>query len=496
MSEKSPPGGVKVAHVLPDPRWPVRRAQSLPPRGSRAQVRSARTIGQSDLHVWATFRSALDRPVRVGQSPLQVGNVFGALSKEWMGRRSLFEFIVLCPTGSPDAAVPIAGSRAGALGVVSLELAADLDAGLAQLHRLCARTRAVRRARRRGGAPSRRRRCGARRPRHGPARQRARRAARPAGRDRARRPGCGLRGGDPARAGPRGRQAGADAVIAKGHEAGGWIGEEGSFVLSQRLLGGARHARVRPRRHRVHTVAAAYVSGAAGAVLDASSCWPASRPCPTALRAALAGDRRQRDGDVSGRSSARPSRLQPAGPARPRLLRDARAGARGEPRAPSGLARGRQGARRRRARRRGVLPARAGRRLRGRSGAAVRHRRRIIGGLRAAIADACETLEQRQPARGGGAVAESHGTRYPIVQGPMTRVSDRAEFAVAVAEGGALPFLALALMRGTRRRRPAGAHRRAARRAAVGRGRARLRSRGAAQRAARGRARAPARRSR
>ena len=49
----------------------------------------------------------------------------------------MFEFIVLCPTGAPDAAVPIAGSRAGALGVVSLELATELDAGLAQLHRLC-----------------------------------------------------------------------------------------------------------------------------------------------------------------------------------------------------------------------------------------------------------------------------------------------------------------------------------------------------------------------
>ncbi|MCW2959124.1 MAG: acyltransferase protein, partial [Solirubrobacterales bacterium] len=33
-------------------------------------------------------------------------------------------------------------------------------------------------------------------------------------------------------------------------------------------------------------------------------------------------------------------------------------------------------------------------------------------------------------------------------QGPMTRVSDRAEFAAAVADGGGLPFLALALMRG------------------------------------------------
>ncbi len=45
-------------------------------------------------------------------------------------------------------------------------------------------------------------------------------------------------------------------------------------------------------------------------------------------------------------------------------------------------------------------------------------------------------------------MARAMGTRYPVVQGPMTRVSDRAEFALAVAKGGALPFLALALMRG------------------------------------------------
>ncbi|MEO0509792.1 MAG: SDR family NAD(P)-dependent oxidoreductase [Verrucomicrobiota bacterium] len=44
-------------------------------------------------------------------------------------------------------------------------------------------------------------------------------------------------------------------------------------------------------------------------------------------------------------------------------------------------------------------------------------------------------------------MAVDHGTRYPIVQGPMTRVSDRAEFAVRLAESGGLPMLALALMR-------------------------------------------------
>ncbi|WP_348675642.1 beta-ketoacyl synthase N-terminal-like domain-containing protein, partial [uncultured Abyssibacter sp.] len=45
-------------------------------------------------------------------------------------------------------------------------------------------------------------------------------------------------------------------------------------------------------------------------------------------------------------------------------------------------------------------------------------------------------------------MAASHGTKYPVVQGPMTRVSDSAAFAVKVAEGGGLPMLALALMRG------------------------------------------------
>jgi acyl transferase domain-containing protein/NAD(P)H-dependent flavin oxidoreductase YrpB (nitropropane dioxygenase family) len=44
-------------------------------------------------------------------------------------------------------------------------------------------------------------------------------------------------------------------------------------------------------------------------------------------------------------------------------------------------------------------------------------------------------------------LAVAHGTRYPVLQGPMTRVSDVAAFALAVAREGGLPFLALALLR-------------------------------------------------
>nr|WP_204368456.1 type I polyketide synthase [Neosynechococcus sphagnicola] len=59
------------------------------------------------------------------------------------------------------------------------------------------------------------------------------------------------------------------------------------------------------------------------------------------------------------------------------------------------------------------------------------------------LAQALQPLQPHSP------LALAHGTEYPIVQGPMTRVSDTAEFAHAVAQGGGLPLLALALMRGS-----------------------------------------------
>ena len=48
---------------------------------------------------------------------------------------------------------------------------------------------------------------------------------------------------------------------------------------------------------------------------------------------------------------------------------------------------------------------------------------------------------------GTGGLATSLGLGVPVVQGPMTRVSDNPEFAGAVQDAGALPFLALSLMR-------------------------------------------------
>ena len=59
-----------------------------------------------------------------------------------------------------------------------------------------------------------------------------------------------------------------------------------------------------------------------------------------------------------------------------------------------------------------------------------------------------ELADSLKPIAPGSPLAASHQTEFPILQGPMTRVSDTPQFAADVAKGGALPFLALALMRG------------------------------------------------
>ncbi|MCW3020255.1 MAG: Phenolphthiocerol synthesis polyketide synthase type Pks15/1, partial [Solirubrobacterales bacterium] len=355
---------------------------------------------------------------------------------------------MLCPSGSPDATVPIAGSRAGALGVVNLEFAVDLDAGLEQLRRLCEHGRG---------------RCGVLL--DGAETLAAVLAAPPDGLGTillANTPadelpalvalvhGVGLEAYVVAAAlgeAVAAQDAGADAVIAKGHEAGGWIGEEGSFVLSQRLLGTLAipvyiHGGVGR-----HTVAAAYVAGAAGAVLDAQLLLARESPLPGSLQATLAGV----DGSetvtlgaelgASFRAYSRPGMhsLERLRAVEAELL--ASADARGAWRAAVRTHVGGAGANA------AVLPlgqdaafaAELARRFETVAG--------IIDGLHAAVARACDTLAEGNPLAEGAGVAQAHRTRYPLVQGPMTRVSDRAECAAAVADGGGLPFLALALMR-------------------------------------------------
>ena len=50
-------------------------------------------------------------------------------------------------------------------------------------------------------------------------------------------------------------------------------------------------------------------------------------------------------------------------------------------------------------------------------------------------------------------LAEAHGTRHPIIQGPMANVSDIPGFAAAIADEGALPFVAVGSLDGVQTRR-------------------------------------------
>lgn len=83
---------------------------------------------------------------------------------------------------------------------------------------------------------------------------------------------------------------------------------------------------------------------------------------------------------------------------------------------------------------------------------ALRDRYGRIGPVVATYRDAAQRVRSKAPLLAAAigpeaALAKEHGCAMPIVQGPMTRVSDRPGFAAAVGAAGGLPMLALAALR-------------------------------------------------
>ncbi len=70
------------------------------------------------------------------------------------------------------------------------------------------------------------------------------------------------------------------------------------------------------------------------------------------------------------------------------------------------------------------------------------------GAIVAAFGRATTEFGNEWPFHEGSSLCGDHGTRFPIVQGPMAHVSDNPNFLAAVAAGGALPFLAMGNMPG------------------------------------------------
>ncbi|HVO90119.1 MAG TPA: SDR family NAD(P)-dependent oxidoreductase [Casimicrobiaceae bacterium] len=218
---------------------------------------------------------------------------------------------------------------------------------------------------------------------------------------------------------------GASGLIAKGCEAGGRIGEQTAFVLLQTLKretgvpiwvqGGVG----------LNTAAACVSGGAAGVVLDAQLALAHESSLPAEIRSIVSAM------DGSETIVLRGHRVY----SRPDLSIDAIA--RGDDALPLGIDLRAQ-----------LLPA-------GQDASFARplaERFRTVGGIvrgiEAAIATQIAQAAEQDVLCAASPLAESLHTRYPIFQGPMTRVSDRAAFADAVASAGGLPFLALALMRG------------------------------------------------
>lgn len=72
----------------------------------------------------------------------------------------------------------------------------------------------------------------------------------------------------------------------------------------------------------------------------------------------------------------------------------------------------------------------------------------IFTALRRGVVDQLSAAESENPFREEAPLAKDHGTRYPVVQGPMANVSDVTPFCRAVADAGALPFFALSALPG------------------------------------------------
>lgn len=236
---------------------------------------------------------------------------------------------------------------------------------------------------------------------------------------------------------------------ARGAECGGLTGTESAFILTQHLALQRRPFLIRGGIG-LHSAAACRVAGAAGVILDDVLWLLRESPLPPRWRHLIARFG-VADTVVFGRHSKTPVRVvdRPDVPAA-RALGQALAAiemASVESRPAAWQAAIDEGVGwddpERRAWPLGEATGSAGT-------MATRYRTvgRLVRAVLEAVDDHIALSAERAPLAPESPLARAHGTRYPIVQGPMTRVSDRVEFASEIAANGGLPMVALALMRG------------------------------------------------
>ncbi len=238
--------------------------------------------------------------------------------------------------------------------------------------------------------------------------------------------------------------SGAAGVIVSGHEAGGRCGSDSSFVLLQAALAEAGEDRPVWVRGGVgeRVAAGAVAAGAAGVVLDGALLLARESPIGEEWRERIArcdGGETTVVMPATGSGPGVRVLAMPGSVALARLRQAAEAEGAGWEAAVADLV--------------GWGPGQCPP-VGQDSAMAARMARKFVtvGGIvqavERAIADGIAAARAARPLAEGSPLAAELGTRYPILQGPMTRVSDVAPFAEAVAREGGLPFVALAMLRG------------------------------------------------
>ncbi len=240
-------------------------------------------------------------------------------------------------------------------------------------------------------------------------------------------------------------------LVARGHESGGWVGEDPAFILTQRLIEAVDYPLYIQGGIGMHTAAACRIAGAAGVVLDDQLWLMPESPLPEKAQrllknlngqeAIIIGERLDKGCRVLSRPGFTAITelqkladqwelthgtlvLEPSWQPEAEILIGW-----SEP---------------------GVLAWPMGQAV----GLAAQLREiykttgRLVQAILKSSRKHIQLAKALQPLAPGTPLARSHKTTYPIVQGPMTRVSDKAEFAEAVCTAGGLPLLALALLRG------------------------------------------------
>lgn len=225
-------------------------------------------------------------------------------------------------------------------------------------------------------------------------------------------------------------RANVDALIAKGNESGGRVGNETSFILLQRLIEATELPVYAQGGVGIRTGSACLAGGAKGLVLDAQLALVKESGLPEQIKKILSRLDGSETVEVGGHRVLR----------RPDIpLADSFTGE------PAELVASHLG---------GddpdkeLLPLGEDAAMAAPLAAKYRTAGSLAHGVWENAVAGLELAQRTEPLRPGGPLASEHGTAYPVVQGPMTRVSDRSAFADAVARSGGLPFLALALTRG------------------------------------------------